>query len=90
MLIGVPAETTVGNPRCDPRTAKGEGARPHLRIRSECRVSASVTDEAYTAVGAEITDAAGAYAWLVLKCGPSDDENHADQSRTTAWSACCE
>jgi NAD(P) transhydrogenase subunit alpha len=79
MLIGVPTETTVGETRVavTPETAKKLKAQGHtLRIQSGAGVSASVTDEAYTAVGAEITDAAGAYACeLVLKVrAPSDDE----------------
>ena len=79
MLIGVPTETTVGETRVavTPETAKKLKAQGHtLRIQSGAGVAASVTDEAYTAAGAEITDAAGAYACeLVLKVrAPSDDE----------------
>ena len=79
MLIGVPTETTVGETRVavTPETAKKLKAQGHtLRIQSGAGVAASVTDEAYTAVGAEITDAAGAYACeLVLKVrAPSDVE----------------
>ena len=79
MLIGVPTETTVGETRVavTPETAKKLKAQGHtLRIQSGAGVTASVTDEAYTAVGVEITDAAGAYACeLVLKVrAPSDDE----------------
>ena len=79
MLIGVPTETTVGETRVavTPETAKKLKAQGHtLRIQSGAGVAASVTDEAYTAAGAEITDAAGAYACeLVLKVrAPSDVE----------------
>jgi NAD(P) transhydrogenase subunit alpha len=88
MLIGVPTETTVGETRVavTPETAKKLKAQGHtLRIQSGAGVSASVTDEAYTAVGAEITDAAGAYACgLVLKVrAPSDDEAKQMQPGTT-------
>ena len=79
MLIGVPAETTAGETRVavTPETAKKLKAQGHtLRIQSGAGVAASVTDDAYTAVGAEITDEAGAYACeLVLKVRtPSDAE----------------
>lgn len=79
MLIGVPTETTVGETRVavTPETVKKLKAQGHtLRIQSGAGVAASVTDEAYTAVGAEITDAANAYACeLVLKVrAPSDFE----------------
>ena len=71
MLIGVPAETTVGETRVavTPETAKKLKAQGHtLRIQSGAGVAASAPDDAYTAVGAEITDAAGAYGCeLVLK-----------------------
>ncbi|RYX95536.1 MAG: Re/Si-specific NAD(P)(+) transhydrogenase subunit alpha [Comamonadaceae bacterium] len=79
MLIGVPAETTAGETRVavTPETAKKLKAQGHtLRIQSGAGVAASAPDEAYTAVGAEITDAAGAYGCeLVLKVRtPSDAE----------------
>lgn len=88
MLIGVPTETTVGETRVavTPETAKKLKAQGHtLRIQSGAGVAASVTDEAYTFVGAEITDAAGAYACeLVLKVrAPSDDEAKLMKSGTT-------
>ena len=71
MLIGVPAETTLGETRVavTPETAKKLKAQGHVvRIQSGAGVAASAPDEAYTAVGAEITDAAGAFgADLVLK-----------------------
>ncbi|MGE0498699.1 MAG: Re/Si-specific NAD(P)(+) transhydrogenase subunit alpha [Ramlibacter sp.] len=79
MLIGVPAETTVGETRVavTPETAKKLKAQGHtLRIQSGAGVPASATDEAYTAVGGEITDAAGALGCdLVLKVrSPSEAE----------------
>ena len=79
MLIGVPAETTVGETRVavTPETAKKLIAQGHtIRIQSGAGVAASATDEAYTAVGAQITDAAGAYGCeLVLKVrNPSGNE----------------
>lgn len=79
MLIGVPAETTAGETRVavTPETAKKLKALGHtLRVQSGAGVAASAPDEAYTAVGAEITDAAGALGCeLVLKVrAPSDSE----------------
>jgi NAD(P) transhydrogenase subunit alpha len=71
MLIGVPLETVAGETRVavTPETAKKLKAQGHqIRIQSGAGVAASVTDEAYVAAGAEITDAAGALgADLVLK-----------------------
>ena len=79
MQIGIPTETAVGETRVavTPETAKKLKAQGHiLRIQSGAGVAASVTDEAYVAAGAEITDAAGAYACdLVLKVrSPTDAE----------------
>lgn len=79
MLIGVPAETTVGETRVavTPETAKKYVAQGHtVRVQSGAGVAASATDAAYAAVGAEITDAAGALgADLVLKVrAPFDNE----------------
>jgi len=71
MLIGVPAETTAGETRVavTPETAKKIIAQGHtVHIQSGAGVAASVTDAAYEAVGAQITDAATALgAELVLK-----------------------
>ncbi len=71
MIIGVPTETAQGETRVavTPETAKKLKAQGHtLRIQSGAGVAASATDEAYIAAGAEITDAAGAFACeLVLK-----------------------
>nr|WP_315191235.1 Re/Si-specific NAD(P)(+) transhydrogenase subunit alpha [uncultured Albidiferax sp.] len=79
MLIGVPLETATGETRVavTPETAKKLAAQGHtVRIQSGAGVAASATDAAYTAAGAEITDAAGALACdLVLKVrSPSDAE----------------
>ncbi len=77
MLIGIPTETTVGETRValTPETAKKLKAQGHtIRIQSGAGVAASVTDEAFMAAGAEITDAAGAYACvLVLKVRSASD-----------------
>ncbi len=79
MQIGIPTETAVGETRVaiTPETAKKLKALGHtLRVQSGAGIAASVTDAAYQAVGAEISDAAGALACeLVLKVrSPSDSE----------------
>lgn len=79
MLIGIPTETAVGETRVavTPETAKKLVAQGHaVQVQSGAGLAASATDEAYTAVGATITDAAGALgAELVLKVrSPSDAE----------------
>ncbi len=79
MLIGVPAETAAGETRVavTPETVKKLLASGHtLRVQSGAGVAASVTDAAYQAAGAEITDASGAFAAdMVLKVRtPSDAE----------------
>ncbi len=79
MQIGVPAETAAGETRvaATPETVKKLKALGHtLRVQSGAGLAASVTDEAYIAAGAEITDAAGALSCpLVLKVrSPSDAE----------------
>jgi H+-translocating NAD(P) transhydrogenase subunit alpha len=79
MKIGVPAETTTGETRVavTPETAKKLVALGHtVRVQSGAGVAASVTDAAYQAAGAEITDQAGAFgAEIVLKVrAPSDAE----------------
>ena len=79
MQIGVPAETAAGETRVavTPETAKKLIAQGHtVRVQSGAGVAASVTDEAYAAAGAEICDAAAAFASaLVLKVvAPSGDE----------------
>ena len=79
MLIGVPAETTAGETRVavTPETARKLQAQGHtLRIQSGAGVAASVTDAAYSAAGADITDLDGALGCdLVLKVrAPFDNE----------------
>jgi H+-translocating NAD(P) transhydrogenase subunit alpha len=71
MRIGVPAETMAGETRVavTPETAKKLIAQGHsVHIQSGAGVAASAVDAAYEAAGAQITDAANAYACeLVLK-----------------------
>ena len=79
MQIGVPAETTAGETRVavTPETAKKIIAQGHqVLIQSGAGVAASVTDAAYEAVGAQITDASVALgSELVLKVrAPSHTE----------------
>jgi len=79
MLIGVPKETAHGETRVavTPETAKKLKAQGHtLKVAAGAGLGASVTDEAYVAAGAEITDQAGALgAELVLKVrSPSEQE----------------
>ncbi len=79
MLIGVPLESAAGETRVavTPETAKKLKAQGHtLKVQAGAGVAASATDAAYAAVGAEITDRAGALGCeLVLKVrSPSADE----------------
>jgi NAD(P) transhydrogenase subunit alpha len=79
MLIGVPAETAPGETRVavTAETAKKLTAQGHtVRVQSGAGVAASVTDAAYQAAGAEITDSNGVFgADIVLKVrAPSDAE----------------
>jgi len=79
MLIGVPAETAPGETRVavTAETAKKLVAQGHtVRVQSGAGVTASVTDAAFQAAGAEITDGNGAFgADIVLKVrAPSDSE----------------
>lgn len=71
MHIGVPAETLAGETRVavTPETVKKLKSQGHtVRVQSGAGLAASVTDDAYVAAGAEITDAAGALgSELVLK-----------------------
>ncbi|WP_233853818.1 Re/Si-specific NAD(P)(+) transhydrogenase subunit alpha [Paraburkholderia sp. HD33-4] len=71
MNIGVPVETIPGETRVavTPETAKKLCAQGHVvRVASGAGVAASATDDAYRAVGAELTDQAGALSCdLVLK-----------------------
>ncbi len=74
MLIGVPAETAVGETRVavTPETVKKLKAQGHdIGVQAGAGLAASVTDEAFVAAGATTTDAAGALgAELVLKVRP--------------------
>lgn len=79
MEIGVPTETTVGESRVavTPETCKKLVAQGHqVRVQAGAGLAASVTDEAYQAAGAQVTDAAGALGCpLVLKVrAPFDNE----------------
>ncbi|VTU32939.1 NAD(P) transhydrogenase subunit alpha part 1 [Variovorax sp. SRS16] len=71
MLIGVPSETWPGETRvaATAETVKKLVAQGHaLRVQSGAGVAASLTDAAYEAAGAQITDAAGALGCdIVLK-----------------------
>ena len=77
MLIGVPAETLAGETRVavTPETVKKLVASGHaVRVQAGAGIAASVTDAAYQAAGAEITDRTGAFsADLVLKVRTPDD-----------------
>ena len=88
MLIGVPRETAAGETRvaATPETVKKLKAQGHtLRVESGAGVAASVTDAAYEAAGAEITDAAGAFGCeLVLKVRSPDAAELAKMKPGTA------
>ena len=76
MHIGVPLETAAGEARVavTPETAKKLSAQGHtVQVQSGAGLAASVTDQAYAAAGAQITDRAGALgADLVLKVRSPD------------------
>jgi NAD(P) transhydrogenase subunit alpha len=76
MHIGVPAETAAGETRVavTPETAKKLSAQGHtVRVQSGAGVAASVTDAAYAAAGAEVSDAPGALGCdLVLTVRPPE------------------
>jgi NAD(P) transhydrogenase subunit alpha len=79
MLIGIPLQSAPGETRVavTPETAKKLKALGHaLRVQSGAGLAAAVTDDAYAAAGAEITDRAGAFGCeMVLKVrAPSSDE----------------
>ena len=79
MLIGVPAESIAGESRvaATPETVKKLKAQGHvLQVQSGAGVAASVTDAAYEAAGAQVVDAATAWASdLVLKVrAPTESE----------------
>jgi H+-translocating NAD(P) transhydrogenase subunit alpha len=85
MLIGVPRERAAGETRVavTPETAKKLKAAGHqVRVERGAGSSAACTDAAYEAVGAELTDAAGALAAeLVLKVQRPDAEELAQMKR---------
>ena len=89
MLIGVPAETTAGETRVavTPETAKKIMAQGHtVAVQAGAGVAASVTDAAYEAAGAQITDAAGALgAELVLKVIPMPADCNANGDIFGGW-----
>ena len=76
MHIGVPLESAAGEARVavTPETAKKLTAQGHqVHVQSGAGLSASVTDAAYVAAGALVTDRAGALgADLVLKVRSPD------------------
>ena len=79
MKIGIPAETRQGETRvaATPETVKKLIAAQHqVVVESGAGVAASITDEAYTAVGATLGKATDALACeLVLKVrAPTDAE----------------
>ncbi|RFP11257.1 MULTISPECIES: Re/Si-specific NAD(P)(+) transhydrogenase subunit alpha [unclassified Duganella] len=70
MRVGIPAETRPGETRvaATPETVKKLAAKHQVIVQSGAGVSASVTDEAYAAAGAQIGSAAEAFAAdVVLK-----------------------
>ncbi len=71
MLIGVPKETAAGETRVaiTPETVKKLKSQGHeIRVERGAGLAASVTDEAYAEVGAQLVDAAAALgADMVLK-----------------------
>jgi NAD(P) transhydrogenase subunit alpha len=78
MRIGIPAETRPGETRvaATPETVKKLAVKHQVVVQSGAGMSASVTDEAYAAAGAQIVGAAEAYAAdVVLKVrAPSAEE----------------
>ncbi len=87
MRIGIPAETRPGETRvaATPETVKKLIAGKHqLIVQSGAGVTASITDEAYAAAGAQIGSAADAFGCeMVLKVrAPSAEERAAMRSGT--------
>lgn len=76
MLIGVPKETAAGETRVaiTPETVKKLKSQGHeIRVQSGAGLAASITDEAYAEVGAQLVDAAAALgAEMVLKVRSPD------------------
>ncbi len=70
MRVGIPAETRPGETRvaATPETVKKLAAKHQVIVQAGAGLSASVTDEAYAAAGAQIGSAAEAFAAdVVLK-----------------------
>ncbi len=70
MRIGIPAETRSGETRvaATPETVKKLAAKHQIIVQAGAGLSASVTDQAYAAAGAQIAGAAEAFgADIVLK-----------------------
>ena len=88
MLIGVPLETAAGETRvaATPETVKKLVAQGHaVRIQAGAGVQASSVDASYEAAGAQMVDAAGAFAAdLVLKVRSPDAEELALMKPGTA------
>ncbi|MBJ7311579.1 Re/Si-specific NAD(P)(+) transhydrogenase subunit alpha [Rugamonas sp. CCM 8940] len=78
MRIGIPAETRSGETRvaATPETVKKLAAKHQIIVQSGAGLTASVTDQAYAAAGAQIGTAAEAFgAEVVLKVrAPNVDE----------------
>jgi NAD(P) transhydrogenase subunit alpha len=80
MRIGVPAETRPGETRvaATPETVKKLAAKHQIVVQSGAGLSASITDEAYAAAGAQIGSAADALgAEIVLKVRAPNAEERA-------------
>ena len=77
MNIGVPVETTAGETRvaATAETVKKLVAQGHaVHVQSGAGVAASLTDAAYVAAGAQVTDREGAFgAQVVLKVRPPSE-----------------
>ncbi|RFP16911.1 Re/Si-specific NAD(P)(+) transhydrogenase subunit alpha [Duganella sp. BJB488] len=80
MRVGIPAETRPGETRvaATPETVKKLAAKHQVIVQSGAGLSASVTDEAYAAAGAQIGSAAEAFAAeVVLKVRAPNAEERA-------------
>ena len=80
MRVGIPAETRPGETRvaATPETVKKLAAKHQVIVQAGAGLSASVTDEAYAAAGAQIGSAAQAFAAeVVLKVRAPNAEERA-------------
>ncbi|MYN17479.1 Re/Si-specific NAD(P)(+) transhydrogenase subunit alpha [Rugamonas sp. FT107W] len=80
MRVGIPAETRPGETRvaATPETVKKLAAKHQVIVQAGAGLSASVTDEAYAAAGAQIVGAAEAFAAeVVLKVRAPNAEERA-------------